>query len=347
MFLAAACALIVDGRSLGACHGPSGYVWEREPWLLYASVWTPRTPPGSFDWAPGAQLPGRARRRQPDGRGPRQRRAPADAVAPRRGAGVAAGRAAVRAHRPRRRAHGAGARHRRRGAADAGRRRAAVARAGARPRGRQRHGAHHHQPGGGQLPAAAGAGAAAAGRARHPGRAGGQQCAGQPAAPRGRHRRAHGAAGPGLAGGAQAGDVPIVACAHESYLRRHGLPRRPDDLLRHVLVGYDRDDTIRRGMAAMGFTCRPSLRAAHRRPAGLRPPGGRRCRHRLRRGLQPAPLAGRGAAAADAEDPAAAVLAGGAPRDPRQPAGAPRLRLPGRGRAAWAYARRLPSQQER
>jgi DNA-binding transcriptional LysR family regulator len=48
-------------------------------------------------------------------------------------------------------------------------------------------------------------------------------------------------------------DIPIVACAHEDYLRRHGLPRRPEDLSRHRLVGYARDDTIRRGMAAMGL----------------------------------------------------------------------------------------------
>jgi DNA-binding transcriptional LysR family regulator len=49
------------------------------------------------------------------------------------------------------------------------------------------------------------------------------------------------------------GDVAIVACAHERYLQRHGLPRRPEDLATHRLLGYDRDDTIRRGMAAMGF----------------------------------------------------------------------------------------------
>jgi DNA-binding transcriptional LysR family regulator len=48
-------------------------------------------------------------------------------------------------------------------------------------------------------------------------------------------------------------DLPIVACAHESYLRRHGLPRRPDDLARHRLIGYDRDDTIRKGFAALGL----------------------------------------------------------------------------------------------
>jgi DNA-binding transcriptional LysR family regulator len=48
-------------------------------------------------------------------------------------------------------------------------------------------------------------------------------------------------------------DMNITACAHESYLARAGLPRRPDDLLRHRLVGYDRDDTILRGAAALGL----------------------------------------------------------------------------------------------
>jgi DNA-binding transcriptional LysR family regulator len=48
------------------------------------------------------------------------------------------------------------------------------------------------------------------------------------------------------------GEIPIVACAHESYLRRAGLPRQPADLLRHRLIGYDRDDTIVRGFAKLG-----------------------------------------------------------------------------------------------
>ncbi len=53
------------------------------------------------------------------------------------------------------------------------------------------------------------------------------------------------------------GEIPIVACAHESSLRRHGLPRRPDDFAQHRLIGYDRDDTIRRRMAAMGLALPP------------------------------------------------------------------------------------------
>jgi DNA-binding transcriptional LysR family regulator len=49
------------------------------------------------------------------------------------------------------------------------------------------------------------------------------------------------------------GDVPICAAAHRDYLARAGTPRRPVDLLQHRLIGYDRDDTIERGFAAMGF----------------------------------------------------------------------------------------------
>ena len=47
-------------------------------------------------------------------------------------------------------------------------------------------------------------------------------------------------------------ELPIVAAAHESYLQRHGTPRRPQDLAAHRLVGYDRDDTIERGFARLG-----------------------------------------------------------------------------------------------
>jgi DNA-binding transcriptional LysR family regulator len=50
------------------------------------------------------------------------------------------------------------------------------------------------------------------------------------------------------------GEVPIVACAHASYLQRHGTPRKPADLLDHRLIGYDRDDAIVRGFARLGMT---------------------------------------------------------------------------------------------
>ena len=49
-------------------------------------------------------------------------------------------------------------------------------------------------------------------------------------------------------------DIPIVACAHESYLARAGTPRKPEELLRHRLIGFDRDDLLLRGFAAVGLT---------------------------------------------------------------------------------------------
>ncbi len=50
------------------------------------------------------------------------------------------------------------------------------------------------------------------------------------------------------------GEVQIVAAAHRDYLARSGPLRQPEDLLRHhCLVGYDQDDTIVRGFAAMGM----------------------------------------------------------------------------------------------
>jgi len=48
-------------------------------------------------------------------------------------------------------------------------------------------------------------------------------------------------------------DLPIVACAHRSYLQRAGTPRQPEELLQHRLIGFDSDDTILRGFAAMGL----------------------------------------------------------------------------------------------
>ena len=50
------------------------------------------------------------------------------------------------------------------------------------------------------------------------------------------------------------GDIPIVACAHKSYLKRAGTPRVPTDLLQphHRLIGFDKDTAIVRGFALMG-----------------------------------------------------------------------------------------------
>lgn len=48
------------------------------------------------------------------------------------------------------------------------------------------------------------------------------------------------------------GAVNISACARKDYLRRHGTPRRAEDLLQHDLIGSDRNEEIERGFAAMG-----------------------------------------------------------------------------------------------
>jgi DNA-binding transcriptional LysR family regulator len=50
-------------------------------------------------------------------------------------------------------------------------------------------------------------------------------------------------------------DIPIVACAHSSYLKRAGTPRQPADLLSHphTLIGYDKDPLIVRAAALMGL----------------------------------------------------------------------------------------------
>ncbi len=48
-------------------------------------------------------------------------------------------------------------------------------------------------------------------------------------------------------------DIPIAAAAHRDYLTRHGTPQRAADLLQHRLVGFDRDEGIRRGFAAQGL----------------------------------------------------------------------------------------------
>ncbi|HEY6355750.1 MAG TPA: LysR family transcriptional regulator [Burkholderiaceae bacterium] len=50
-------------------------------------------------------------------------------------------------------------------------------------------------------------------------------------------------------------DIPIVACAHKSYLKRAGTPHQPADLLnhRHTLIGYDKDPLILRAAVQMGL----------------------------------------------------------------------------------------------
>jgi DNA-binding transcriptional LysR family regulator len=50
------------------------------------------------------------------------------------------------------------------------------------------------------------------------------------------------------------GEIAIGAAAHTSYLQRAGTPRKPQDLLQHRLIGYDRDETIERGFARLGLS---------------------------------------------------------------------------------------------
>jgi DNA-binding transcriptional LysR family regulator len=51
-------------------------------------------------------------------------------------------------------------------------------------------------------------------------------------------------------------EVPIVACAHRSYLQRMGVPKQPGDLARHQLIGYDRDHGLIKSFARYGAAIR-------------------------------------------------------------------------------------------
>lgn len=48
-------------------------------------------------------------------------------------------------------------------------------------------------------------------------------------------------------------DLPLVCCAHKSYLDRHGRPEALADLLGHDLIGLDRSDLIIAGARANGL----------------------------------------------------------------------------------------------
>ncbi|HTY94038.1 MAG TPA: LysR family transcriptional regulator [Steroidobacteraceae bacterium] len=48
------------------------------------------------------------------------------------------------------------------------------------------------------------------------------------------------------------GDIRMGAYATRDYIRRRGIPRKPGDLLRHDLIGLDRDDAIIRALASVG-----------------------------------------------------------------------------------------------
>lgn len=49
------------------------------------------------------------------------------------------------------------------------------------------------------------------------------------------------------------GAIPLVACAHETYLARRGTPRELAELLAHDLIGFDRSDLIITTARSMGF----------------------------------------------------------------------------------------------
>ena len=49
------------------------------------------------------------------------------------------------------------------------------------------------------------------------------------------------------------GKVTIGAYAHRDYLTRAGTPREPSELLKHSLIGSDKNEDILRGFAALGY----------------------------------------------------------------------------------------------
>jgi DNA-binding transcriptional LysR family regulator len=49
------------------------------------------------------------------------------------------------------------------------------------------------------------------------------------------------------------GEIPIVCCAHESYLQHHGAPEAVTDLYDHDLIGFDRSDLLVRTARNMGY----------------------------------------------------------------------------------------------
>jgi DNA-binding transcriptional LysR family regulator len=47
-------------------------------------------------------------------------------------------------------------------------------------------------------------------------------------------------------------DLEVGIFAHRRYLKRHGVPETLAELRRRDLIGYDRDDTLRKGLIAAG-----------------------------------------------------------------------------------------------
>lgn len=55
------------------------------------------------------------------------------------------------------------------------------------------------------------------------------------------------------------GQVPIGLFAHKDYLARHGRPASLDDLERHAVIGFDKDETAYRAVKALGIRMKPEL----------------------------------------------------------------------------------------
>lgn len=56
----------------------------------------------------------------------------------------------------------------------------------------------------------------------------------------------------------QVGQVPIAAVAHESYLQAMGTPQQPSDLLKHHLLGIDKDTVMLPALQALGIALTPA-----------------------------------------------------------------------------------------
>lgn len=49
------------------------------------------------------------------------------------------------------------------------------------------------------------------------------------------------------------GEIPLVVVAHERYLLQRGAPERPEHLMQHDLIGFDRSDLLTATARRMGF----------------------------------------------------------------------------------------------
>ena len=49
------------------------------------------------------------------------------------------------------------------------------------------------------------------------------------------------------------GETPIIACAHQSYVDRRGIPAHPSELVSHDMIGFDRSEVFISAARKMGF----------------------------------------------------------------------------------------------